>query len=189
MPETTLTACQALNGYHKQFGDTALKELTNQSLVSIAVPLGGDDALREAMTSAYGATFPAPGSTILSTDGSIRFLGLQSKECFALFESNGNEAVGIISNALGEAAYYTDQSDGWAMLLLSGPLALTSLERICTLDLAPTKFSLGSVARTAMEHLGVIVLHNDKDSYLLMSPRSSAPSFLHAVETSIKNVL
>ncbi len=188
MPDLTLTASPPLDGYHKQFGDTALTEIGDQALVSIAVPLGGADALDSAMTGAYGTTFPAPGSTALSKDGSVRFLGLQPDQCFALFELAGNDPVEAIANVLGDTGYYTDQSDSWAMLRLSGPLAVSALERICPLGLAPAAFPQGSVARTAMEHLGVIILCENEDSYVLMSARSSAPSFLHAVETSVENV-
>jgi sarcosine oxidase subunit gamma len=39
-----------------------------------------------------------------------------------------------------------------------------------------------------MEHLGTIVLRDGTDSFLLLSAHSSAESFLHAVETSIRNV-
>ena len=40
----------------------------------------------------------------------------------------------------------------------------------------------------SMEHLSVIILRDGADSFLLMSPRSSARSFLHAVELSVVNV-
>lgn len=189
MPDTRLTARPALDGYHKQFGDTALSEVTGQALVSIAIPLGGADALRAAMNTAYGTSFPAPGSSTLSKDGTVRFLGLQQDQCFALFGTDSDSAVETVAGALGDTGYYTDQSDSWAVLRLSGALALTALERICPLDLSPSEFPPGSVARTVMEHLGVIILCEDTDRYLLMSARSSAPSFLHAVETSVENVV
>ena len=189
MPDLSLTARAALDGYHKQFGDTALTEVTDQALVSIAKPLGGAEALRDAMTGAYGASFPAPGSSTLSKDGATRFLGLQQDQCFALFSFESDGAVDTVAGSLGDTGYYTDQSDSWAMLRLSGALALTALERICPLDLAPTEFPPGSVARTVMEHLGVIILCEDTDRYLLMSARSSARSFLHAIETSVENVV
>ena len=189
MPNLTLTASPPLDGNHKQFGDTALTEIGDQALVSIAVPLGGADALDSAMTGAYGTTFPAPGSTALSKDGSVRFLGLQPDQCFAMFEFEGNKAIRAVAGALDDKCYCTDQSDSWAILRLSGTLALTALERICPLDLTPTEFPPGNVARTVMEHLGVIILCEDKNRYVLMSPRSSALSFLHAIETSLENVL
>jgi sarcosine oxidase subunit gamma len=75
------------------------------------------------------------------------------------------------------------------MLRVSGPKSRIALERICPLDLHPSTFPQGRVARTLMEHLGVIILHEGPDTYLLLSARSSAGSFLHAVETSVRNVV
>ena len=39
-----------------------------------------------------------------------------------------------------------------------------------------------------MEHLGTIIIRTEQDTFLLLSASSSAGSFLHAVETSIRNV-
>jgi sarcosine oxidase subunit gamma len=62
------------------------------------------------------------------------------------------------------------------------------LERICPIDLHPQAFAVGAVARTLMDHLNVIILREGGDTFLLMSARSSARSFWHAVETSIRNI-
>ena len=189
MPEISLKARPALDGYRRQFSETELVEVTDKALVSIAIPQGDADKLQKAMAAAYGTTFPVPGSSTLSADGAARFLGLQPDQCFAMFEFEGNEAIRAVAGALDDKCYCTDQSDSWAILRLSGTLALTALERICPLDLTPTEFPPGNVARTVMEHLGVILLCEDKNRYVLMSPRSSALSFLHAIETSLENVL
>ena len=71
---------------------------------------------------------------------------------------------------------------------MSGTGVRVALERICPLDLDDQAFPEGRVARTAMEHLSVIILRDGPDSFLLMSPRSSARSFRHAVELSVENV-
>ena len=189
MPEQTLTASSPLDGFDKQYAEVALAEVSDRALVSIAVPLEGETALEEAVAKAYGASLPASGKSTMSEDGAVRFLGTQPDQFFALFDFEGNDAVGAIAGSLGQAGYYTDQSDNWAMLRLSGPLSRAALERICPLDLSPEIFAAGSVARTVMEHLGVIILCEEQDSFYLMSQSSSAKSFLHALETSIENVL
>jgi sarcosine oxidase subunit gamma len=43
--------------------------------------------------------------------------------------------------------------------------------------------------RTVMEHLGVLILRTGDDAFMLLSASSSAKSFLHALETSVANVL
>jgi len=39
-----------------------------------------------------------------------------------------------------------------------------------------------------MEHMGAIVLRDGPDSFLLLSASSTARSYLHAVEISLRNV-
>ena len=189
MFEQTLTATTSLAGFERQHADVSLSEITDFALVSMAIPLGGGAALQNKMTVKFGANFPECGKSTVSTDGGTRFLGMQRDQTFALFKFQGDDAVSEISKTLGETAYYTDQSDSWAMLRISGPRARSTLERICPLDLHQNVFALGAVARTMMEHLAVIILRTDKDAFLLMSPRSSASSFLHTLETTIKHVL
>lgn len=188
MPDMTLKAKSPLNGYRETFGDTVLEEVTGMALVSIATPRGGDEALRSAIRSAYGCDFPEQGSVASGKDGDIRLLGLQRDQLFALFVHDGDAAVAEVRNVLGDAGYYTDQSDSWAMLRLSGVAALSALERICPLDLEEAAFPPGSVARTVMEHMGVIILREGTDAFILMGARSSAANLLHAVELSIRNV-
>jgi len=187
--EKTLIASSPLDGFQKQFANVALAEVSDYALVSIAVPFDNRATLEDAVTKVFGTSLPTPGTSTLSKDGSNRLLGMQPDQVFALFDYGGNDPVGAVKALLGNAGYYTDQSDSWVMLRVSGPLATTALERICPIDLASEVFEPNRVARTVMEHLGVIVLCEGHNNYFLMSPRSSARSFLHALETSIKNVL
>ena len=90
--------------------------------------------------------------------------------------------------AVSGTAWATDQSDSYCLLRLEGARSREVLERICPLDLHPGAFALGAASRTAMEHLGVLLIREEAEQYLLMSARSSALSFLHAVQTSIQNI-
>ncbi len=188
MSNLSLTAQSALGGIRRDFEGVSLAEVGGHALVSVATPLGGGERLAKAIASSYGAKLPTVGYSSLSDNGRARFLGLQPDQMFLLFEHEDDEALAAVTGQLGDAGYYTDQSDSWAMLRISGPAGRTALERICMLDLHPDSFDIDAVARTTMEHLGVIILREAADSFLLMSPRSSATSFLHAIETSIINV-
>lgn len=86
------------------------------------------------------------------------------------------------------AIFLNDQSDSWMMLRMSGTRCRQALERICPLDLHPDMFELDDVARTVMEHLSVVILRESEDGFLLLSPRSSARSFVHEIEVSVTNV-
>lgn len=187
MSEYTLTARSPLDGYQESFDGVALEEVRGLAIVSIAVPQGGSDALAKALPDAYGAALPKAGETSRSNDGQIRFLGMASDQIFAIFDHGEPDAVAVISEKLADAAYYTLQSDNWVALRISGPKSRAALERICPIDLAPSAFPEGRVARTLMEHLGVIIWPDDADSFFLISASSSARSFLDAVIISIRN--
>jgi sarcosine oxidase subunit gamma len=187
VPDNSLKPQSALAGYDRQFDGVTLQELTGLSLVSIAVPMGGRDELARATESVFGVTLPDAGSSIYSEAGRIRLLGLQRDQLFLAIEYQGDDAVALTRGKLGNAGYYTDQSDSWAMLRIAGPGCRRALNRICMLNLDSNTFAIGTVSRTTMEHLAVIILRDGPDSFLLLSPRSSARSFLHAVERSIIN--
>lgn len=189
MPEFTLTAKPALGAYDRTFDGVRLRELVDLALVSIALPRGGEAAAEQAIEAAFQAGLPVPGKSVLSRDGSQRLLRLGREQLFVLFARDTPDAETCIANRLNGAAYITDQSDVWVGLEMSGANARRALERICPIDLHPTAFAQGSVARTAMEHLGTMIVHSEPDTFVLMSARSSAGSFLHAVETSIRNAL
>ncbi len=187
MADYRLTAAPALGGYHRAFDGVTLREMPDLALVALALPRGGEAAATGAIEAAFGTALPESGHTALSSDGTERLLRLGPDQAFVLMTRSTPDAEAFIAARLGGAAYVTDQSDAFVALEISGPRSRAALERICPLDLHPKVFSVGDVARTVMEHLGVMVLRTGQDSFLLLSARSSARSFLHAVEVSIAN--
>ncbi len=163
-------------------------EVPHLSIVSIAAPLGGETRLGDAVTSVYGVDLPAIGQSVRSGKHDTLFLGLQPGQWFVVFECPEPQPLETVRARLAEAAYLTDQSDSWAIVKVSGPRSRETLNRICPVDLDPGAFATGAVARTLMEHLGVIIVREDQDTFMLMSARSSAHAFWHAVETSIRNI-
>ena len=124
-----------------------------------------------------------------SKDSSITLWRLQKNQVLAYFTYEGNDAESHLSSRLSAPAYYTDQSDTWAMIRVSGNRSREVLERICPIDLSPEVFSVGSVSRTIMEHIGTIIFRDGDDSYVLLTMRSFGRSMLHAIEVSAENVL
>lgn len=188
MSEIQLAAKSPLGGVRLEFEGITVSEVTDRAIVSVATPLGGEAALTEALLQAYGADIPKVGGSTMSAKHDARFLGLQSDQMFVLFPHAGLRAVDDIAGPVRGAAALTDQSDSWVLLRVEGAKSRLALERICPVDLAASAFPPGAVARTIMEHLGAIIVCEDTDKFLLMSARSSARSFLHAVETSARNV-
>ncbi len=189
MSEYRLDPAPALGGHVGTFGDTTIEEVRGLSIVSISTPAGGSAMLTKAMKSGYGAEIPAVGASTTSRDGAIRFLGMGPEQTFAIFDYDGDDGDRIVASRLGETAYYTLQSDNWVALRLFGGHAREALRRICQIDIHPDAFPPGTVARTAMEHMGVILIAEEGESFLLLSAWSTANSFLHAIETSLKNVV
>ena len=185
-----LNPTTALSGYNNDFGNVTLNEVTGKALVSIAVSAGNKMRLSKALQKGFGLKIPKVGSSTNSGNGKSTLLGMQSDQMFMLFDhdsNEGHEAVTLVTTKLGDAGYYTDQSDSWTMIEISGEGARPALERICMIDLHQKAFRVGSFARTTMEHLGTIIYLPSKDSFLVMGARSSAKSLLHALEVSIQN--
>ncbi|MFK7940083.1 MAG: sarcosine oxidase subunit gamma [Roseovarius sp.] len=187
MPEFTLTAEPPLAGYDHNFGTAHLRAPAGLAFVSIALPLGGEDAALKAVKSAYGVAMPEVGQMATAKDGAI-LMRMSVDQGFVLFAHDTPDANVVVNAKLKGKAYTTDQTDVWCALELSGARARDALERICPLDLNDSGFSVGEVKRTMMEHLGTLIARKDADTWVLMSASSSAGSFLHAIETSIHNV-
>ncbi|WP_229802146.1 sarcosine oxidase subunit gamma [Paramylibacter ulvae] len=115
----------------------------------------------------------------MSKTNDCRVIQTQRDQWFIIGDANGIRT---------KFDYTTDQTDGWVTLEISGENTISALERICPINLHPDQFQIGHAARTAMEHMGCIILRTDTQTFHLFSASSSAESFLHAVETSIKNV-
>lgn len=189
MADYTLIAEPPLAGYDQSFGNMTLVAPSDVALVSVALPLGSEAKALKAIKSAYGIDLPDVGQTAMSKDGKARLMRMAQDQAFVMFTHADPDAATVVSGLLKGAAYVTDQTDVWSALRLSGPSSRDALARICPIDLHTDVFLEGHIARTVMEHLGVIILREAEDSFVLFSASSSAGSFLHAVETSIRNVM
>ena len=181
-----LEAIPPLAGYKQDFETVQVEELTNKALVSIAEPLNIKTKLRTALKKYTGAEWPQIGKSTQSKKG-YQLFGIQSDMVFALFDHPGGLADAAIKHALKDTAYCTDQSDAWVMIKVSGEGVYSALERICPINISTPAFEIGSLARTQMEHLGVVIVKDEKDSFILMGASSSADDLLHAITTSVKN--
>ena len=188
MPNSSLKleAISPLAGYKQDFGTVQVEELTEKALVSIAEPLNTKTKLRTALKKHTGAEWPAIGKFTQSKKG-YQLLGIQSDMVFVLFDHPGGLADTAIKGALKSNAYCTDQSDAWVMIKVSGKGVYSALERICPINISTSAFETGSLARTQMEHLGVVIMKDGEDSFTLMGASSSADDLLHAITTSVKN--
>lgn len=186
MSEFTLQAVSPLDGYSRAFTDVTLREETGMALVSLALPLGGEEAAEQAIAGAFGTDLPPVGQSVVATGGE-RLIRTGQDQAMVLLAHASPDAEPVIRAGLSGAVYTTDQTDAWVMLAIEGPAARRALERICPLDLHPDAFGPDAAARTIMEHLGTLIIRTGAEAFLLLSASSSAGSFLHAVELSVQN--
>ncbi len=184
MDEMVLAATPALGGATLEIAGNRVVERDDLAIVSIATPLGGEDALAEALRNGWSLDMPEPERSSLS--GEIRAIRTSPDQMMIVFPCAAPDARAVVQQRLGATGYTTDQTDAWIVLEIAGPDTLLAMERICHLDLRA--FETGGSGRTVMEHMGAIAIRTRDDAFLLLSARSSAASFLHAVETSYRYV-
>ncbi len=187
MAEITLHAAPVLGGVDTRIGENRIVERSDLALVSVATPQGGEAALDAALRRGWKLDKPSP--TRSTRAGEVHALSIAPDQMMLIFPHDRADAEPVVRGRLDGSGYTTDQTDVWVALSISGPDTLAALARLCPLNLDPGAFPDGASARTAMEHMGAIILRLGDDRFLLLSASSSATSFLHAVETSYRYVL
>ena len=152
----TLTAQSRLNGLDLTIGDMHLTERAELAIVSVAVPLGDEAAFDTGLKTGLGLEPPSP--TLSTTSGQTRAIRTTPDQIFLLFPQETPDAEKSVRSKLDDAGYTTDQTDGWIVLELTGPSALTALERLSPVDLSQAAFPIDATARTMMEHLGALII-------------------------------
>ncbi len=188
MVDFKLVSAPPLAGYTMQAEGVSLMAPADLSIVAMALPLGDEAKALKAVKTGYGIDLPDPGKSVETSKGDARIIRLSSDQAFAVFTHATPDAEETVAKYTKAALYLTDQTDVWSGLEISGPKSRAALERICPIDLHPAAFAEGDAARTTMEYLGVLIIRTGGDSYLLFSASSSAGSFLHMLETSIRNI-
>lgn len=178
----TLDASPAIGGYDRTIGQIRIRERDDLAIVSIATPLNGEAALAKALEVGFGIRVPETTMTTLSDN--IRAVRTAPDQMMLIFPHDPDGAESLVASKIGDIGYTTDQSDAWLVLELSGPDTDLALERLSPVNLAADAFGVDGSARTVMEHIGALAIRTAPDTVLLLSARSYAESFLHAVETS-----
>lgn len=186
MADYTLEAIPVVGGFDSDFNGTRLRELVDMAAVAVSVPMGGDAALGKKMQKPFGGGIPAVGESYVGPGG--RVMAFSSDQFMVLFDHVPHSAVPVITKNLGETGYYVEQTNNWVFLELSGPLARPAMERICAVNTAKNAFPINRAERTSMDHMGAVLCRTGEDSFLIMSASSTAGSFLHGLETSLKYV-
>ena len=182
MADFALEAAPLLGGLDKTIGEGRIVERDDLALVSVAVPLNGDAALKKALKDGWGLDRPAPKQT--TNAGDTTAVSMTADQLMLVFPHATPDANAVVKGKLNGAGYTTDQTDSWVVLEVSGKATLSALERLCPLNLDLDAFPVGASGRTTMEHMGALIVRIGEESFFLMSASSSAASFAHAVELS-----
>jgi heterotetrameric sarcosine oxidase gamma subunit len=171
-----LIAKSALEGHAPlTLGGVTLAELLPGPITSVAVLPGGTKAVAKGLKP-LGLVFPAPNTFAEKAGARIVWTGRD--QVFL---------IGVAPPALDGAAV-TDQSDGWAVLALSGPGAVDVLARLVPLDLRLAAFPVGRAARSGLNHMNAVILRTGDYAFEIMVFRSMARTAWHEVETTMHMV-
>ena len=121
-------------------------------IASVLVRRGGAAALTHQIKERFGIELAAGSRR--SASGNIAFIATGPGSWFATSEGAGNAFVVSLAQALGDCASIADQSDGQAVLRLSGPKVRDTLCKLVPVDLHPRAFAVGDVAVTVAAHMG-----------------------------------
>ena len=190
----TLIASSPLNGHSVCVDGASLAEITNVSIVSVAPFTNGKKGLEIAIFKLLGGSPLNAVNTYESPVGrNILFLPSAHGQWFLCFDNDGADPVdaasGLLGRRLSSQLTMTDQSDAWVIIALAGSLVRCTLERICPINCSAAAMPVGTAARTMIEHLGAIIVRRSNDcdgnpNFWLLSARSSASNFLHAIKAS-----
>jgi heterotetrameric sarcosine oxidase gamma subunit len=156
-------------------GGVTLAEVAVGPITSIAVLPGGAKAVAKGLKP-IGLTMPAPNSFTEKKGARIVWTGRE--QAFL---------IGVEAPVL-EGAAVTDQSDGWAVLSVSGVGAVDVLARLVPLDLRLAAFPVGSAVRSGLNHLNAVILRSGDYAVDIMVFRSMARTAWHELETTMHMV-
>jgi heterotetrameric sarcosine oxidase gamma subunit len=166
-----LIAKSALAGQSLTLGGVTLAEVAVGPITSLAIFPGGAKAVAKALKG-LGLAFPDPNRFIEKKGARIVWTGrdqafLTGADCPAL-----------------DAAAVTDQSDGWAVIGVSGPGAVDVLARLVPVDLRLAACPVGTALRSQLNHLNAVILRTGDYAFEIMVFRSMARTTWHELETT-----
>ena len=173
MPE--LIAKSALEGASLTEGGVTLAEVEVGPIASVAVFPGGARAAARGLK-ALGLEMPAPNSFVEKKGARIVWTGRD--QAFV---------VGVACPAL-EGAAVTDQSDGWAVLSVSGPAVVEVLARLVPVDLRLSACPVGTALRTQVNHMNAVILRVGDYAFEIMMFRSMARTAWHEIAAAMQMV-
>ena len=148
--------------------------IERQTLATIIVRPGEEAALDRLMQERFALALPPIGRAAFGEAGSL----VWSAPGQWLVVATAHLSLADLPHRLAGVAAVTDQSDGRALIRISGPDARTMLGKGVAIDLHPSVFTVGAAAVTSVAHIGVQLWQtDDAPTFVLAVPRGFAGSF------------
>ncbi len=153
--------------------------------IGIAILLGrGPEftALAKRLSASFGLELPTASRR--TSNGDVAIVAIGPATWLVTHEYEGNALPATLRESLGDLASIVDQTDGYAVLRLSGPRLYDTLAKLIPLDLHPQAFTPHAAASTVVAHIGVTLwrLTDATDGapvFEIAVPRSFAVNFWH----------
>jgi heterotetrameric sarcosine oxidase gamma subunit len=158
-------------------GALRLSEAPFVPMTSIAMFPGQDKALAKVLKP-LGLIFPAPNRVVQKD--SLRLVWTGRDQAFLIGEATLDMPDSV--------AAVTDQSDGWATLVLEGPGAADALMRHVPVDLRLAQFPVGQVRRAPLYHMQAILLRPTADRFEILIFRSMARTAWHDIDVAMTTI-
>jgi heterotetrameric sarcosine oxidase gamma subunit len=129
----------------------SMAELTEFELVQVMARRGHWQAVAQACTKAYGKPAPAKPE-VVEAEGAL--LIWSGPDQFFVLSPRGSQ-MEKARKAFAGTASLSEQSDGRALIRISGARARDMLAKVCSLDLHPAVFPVGAAAATSIDHTAV----------------------------------
>lgn len=167
--------------------DVIVTQRDGLGLATVLERRGRQAELQQRVRERFGIEMPR-GPRRLAVNGTA-FIATGPGAWLATCEGAGNNFAPRLREQLGDLASISDQSDGYAVLRISGPYVRHALCKLVPIDLHPRAFEIGNVAGTVAAHISVILWRLENGSggaavFELACYRSFADSFGSALTAS-----
>ncbi|MGO1077833.1 sarcosine oxidase subunit gamma [Inquilinus sp. CA228] len=160
----------------------AIRPRDDLALARVIARKGRAGDLAAAIRSRYGLDLPSTPKRV--EQGGLAVIWSGPGQWLAVAE-DGRDLARELAAAIGAFAAVSDQSDGLAVLRVSGPRARDALIKGVGLDLHPRAFAPGDAAVTVIAHVGAQLWQlDDRPTYEIAVYRSFAGSLWRWLEAS-----
>lgn len=186
MASSTLAA-QSAFGAFKPLNNVRISIEVREDLTmaSFAAANGKAAAVRDAIQNAYGAELLETPMHVQGKDVTFLWYGPDQWMAIAARGQSCRDLESELKALLAGLASVVDQSDGRAVVRLSGPRARDVLAKGVPVDLHPRAFKTNGVAITHASHIGILLWQvDDVPTFDIAMFRSYADGFLHWLRAS-----